>query len=157
MYSVDGQGIVIARASQSSEANHLRTVVDISRGGSGQNGNTGQSLQPGMHMNQVEVAFAEVLFDRLPEVVGNNAFKLYYDGTIYASDKDEMGRAGSRGSFIVESPDGWKAYLGDATDANPLDNRLLELQQILALAHKQGLDLATIDLRYGLRPVYTLR
>ncbi len=157
MYSVDGQGIVIARASQSSEANHLRTVVDISRGGSGQNGNTGQSLQLGMHMNQAEVTFAEVLFGRLPEVVGNNAFKLYYDGTIYASDKDEMGRAGSRGSFIVESPDGWKAYLGDATDANPLDNRLLELQQILALAHKQGLDLATIDLRYGLRPVYTLR
>jgi hypothetical protein len=34
---------------------------------------------------------------------------------------------------------------------------VIELQQILALAHKQQLDLATIDLRYGLHPVYTLK
>jgi hypothetical protein len=85
-----------------------------------------QSLQPGTHVDQAEIVFAKELFDRLPGMIGSTAFKLYYDGTIYASSKDEMGGAGSKGSFIVESPDGWKAYLGNATDVNPLDNRLLE-------------------------------
>ena len=35
---------------------------------------------------------------------------------------------------MVEGKAGWVAYLGVANDANPLDNRLVELQQILALA-----------------------
>jgi hypothetical protein len=34
---------------------------------------------------------------------------------------------------------------------------LVELQRILTLAQKQQLHLATIDLRFGLRPVYTLK
>jgi hypothetical protein len=34
---------------------------------------------------------------------------------------------------------------------------LIELQHILALAQEQQLQLATIDLRYGLHPVYTLK
>jgi hypothetical protein len=49
------------------------------------------------------------------------------------------------------------AYLGSARDTNPLDNRLMELQQILTLAQKHQLNLATIDVRFGLRPVYTLK
>jgi hypothetical protein len=60
-------------------------------------------------------------------------------------------------SYIVESTNGWSAYLGTANDTNSLDNRLLELQSILNLAQKQQLSLATIDLRYGLHPVYTLK
>lgn len=152
-YSIDGQGMVIAQANQTAGVGQLPMIINISNNGNGKV----QPLQPGMHVDQTEVIFAKELFGRLPRVIGSNAFKLYYDGTIYASNKDEMGGAGSKGSFIVESPDSWKAYLGNATDVNPLDNRLLELQQILALASQQGLDLATIDLRYGLRPVYTLR
>jgi cell division septal protein FtsQ len=159
-YSVDGQGVVIAPAAATAGADHLQTVVNIADGQPGQGKNSGsgvQSLQPGTHLDQAEINFALLLLGRLPKVVGLTTFKLYYDGTIYASDKNQAGGYGSRGSYVVESPDGWKAYLGDATDANPLDNRLLELQQILALAQKQQLNIATIDLRYGLHPVYTLR
>jgi hypothetical protein len=152
-YSIDSQGVVIAQANQTAGADRLPVIIDTS---SSSNSEV-QSLQPGTHVDQAEIVFAKELFDRLPGMIGSTAFKLYYDGTIYASSKDEMGGAGSKGSFIVESPDGWKAYLGNATDVNPLDNRLLELQQILVLARRQGLNLATIDLRYGLRPVYTLK
>jgi hypothetical protein len=159
-YSIDGQGVVIAPAAETVGADHLQTVVDIAnpqqrQGASG--GGGAQKLQPGTHLDQAEITFSLLLLGRLPKEIGLTAFKLYYDGTIYASDKNLAGGAGSRGSYVVESPDGWKAYLGDATDANPLDNRLLELQQILALAQKQQLNLATIDLRYGLHPVFTLR
>jgi cell division septal protein FtsQ len=159
-YSVDGQGIVIAPAAETADADHLQTVVNITgrQSGPGANGGSGtQNLQSGTHLDQAEINFALLLFGRLPKVVGLTTFKLYYDGTIYASDKNQAGGYGSRGSYVVESSDGWKAYLGDATDANPLANRLLELQQILAQAQKQQLNLATIDLRYGLHPVYTLR
>ena len=152
-FNIDGQGVVIEQANQTAGEGQLPMIINTSNSGNGKV----QSLQPGMHVDQAEIVFAKELFDRLPGVIGSNAFKLYYDGTIYASNNAEMGGAGSKGSFIVESPDSWKAYLGNATDVNPLANRLLELQQILALAHRQGLDLATIDLRYGLRPVYTLR
>jgi hypothetical protein len=55
------------------------------------------------------------------------------------------------------SSNGWLAYLGGADDTNPLGNRLIELQQILSLAQQKHLDLATVDLRFGLRPVYTLK
>jgi hypothetical protein len=68
-----------------------------------------------------------------------------------------LATVGEGGSFTVASSDGWIAYLGGANDANPLDNRLNELQQILALARKQRLNVATIDLRFGLRPVYTVK
>jgi cell division septal protein FtsQ len=151
LYSVDKQGVVIAAESETPGASNLPTVVDMSNQG------TNAEMYPGLHLDQTEIMFAVELLDRLPQVVGLSGFKLYYDGTIYASNKNEMVGASSRGSYIVESPDGWKAYLGDATDANPLDNRLLELRQILALARKQQLNLAAIDLRYGLRPVYTLK
>jgi cell division septal protein FtsQ len=150
-YSIDGQGVVIAPAAQTAGADHLQTVVDTASGSGVQN------LQPGTHLDQAEINFALLLLGRLPKEVGLTAFKLYYDGTIYASDKNSAGGVGSRGSYVVESPDGWRAYLGNATDVNPLDNRLLELQQILALAQKLQLNIATIDLRYGLHPVYTLR
>jgi hypothetical protein len=62
-----------------------------------------------------------------------------------------------RGTFVVESPDGWIAYLGSAADANPLENRLIAMQQILLVGKKQEQHLATIDVRYGLHPVYTIK
>jgi len=34
---------------------------------------------------------------------------------------------------------------------------LIELHQILELGQQEHLSLATIDLRFGLRPVYTLK
>jgi hypothetical protein len=64
---------------------------------------------------------------------------------------------GGKGVYIIESKAGWIAYLGGANDANPLHNRLIELQQILALAQREQLNLATIDLRFDLRPVYTIK
>ena len=96
-------------------------------------------------MNQADTVFAVYVFNRLPRITGITSFKLRYDVTP------------SGGSYVVQSPDGWIAYLGGATNSNPLDNRLLELGQIVSLAQQQQLPLATVDLRYGLHPVYTLK
>ena len=158
-YSVDDQGVVIAPQSETAGAEHLSIVIDKSNYGkrNGQVTKVGQLIRPGVRLNRANIQFAAEVFDRLPRLTGITMFKLYYDGTMYGSTTDEFGGTDSRGSYIVESPTGWQAYLGGASDANPLDNRLIELQQILALAQKEQLNLATIDLRYGLRPVYTLK
>ena len=158
-YSVDSAGMIIAPLGAGDSGTRLGTVVDITNQGkqSGQVAKAGQVFRPGARLDQATVDFAANVFNRLPTVTGMTLFKLHYDGTMYASTTDEFGKAGSRGSFVVESSDGWKAYLGGAYDANPLDNKLIELQQILTLAQKEQLSLATIDLRYGLRPVYTLK
>src|SRR6266700_2671409 len=163
-YSIDGQGVVIAPLSDTAGIDHLKVVV-AGMNNSGKNKGqgstidrgTGQSLQTGMHLNAAEISFALAVFKSLPQVTGMNTFKLRYDGTMYPETTGGMGRPGSVGSFIVESPDGWIAYLGNATDANPLGNRLIALQQILTLSQEQGQHLATIDVRYGLHPVYTLK
>jgi hypothetical protein len=116
-----------------------------------------QSLRPGMRLNQADISFASDIFNRLPVVTGVQAFKLHYDGTMHADSAIGVGLSGGSGSYVVESPAGWVAYLGNAQDANPLENRLLELQTILQEAQKQQFTLATVDLRYGLRPVYTVK
>jgi cell division septal protein FtsQ len=158
-YSVDDQGVVIAPLSETAGAEHLSMVIDKSNygKGNGQVTKVGQQIHPGMRLNQANIQFAADVFERLPRLTGITMFKLYYDGTMYGSTTDDVGGTDSRGSYIVESPSGWQAYLGSASDANPLNNRLLELQQILTLAQNEQLNLATIDLRYGLRPVYTLK
>ncbi len=145
-YSVDKQGVVMAPANETDGINHLKTVVDISK-------QVGQPIHPGTRLNAADVAFAVQVFARLPEVTGITSFTLHYDGTLYTRITGASGRLG----FVVESSDGWVAYLGDAANANPLENRLIELQQILAITQDQQLHLATIDLRFGLRPVYTLK
>lgn len=155
VFSVDNKGVVIAAQKDTPGSENLSIVLDISKTGDKQQ--QAMQMQPGMHLNQANIDFARTLFNRLPGVLGNNAFKLQYDGTIYAS-VGGGGKGASRGaSYIVESSAGWKAFLGDANDTNPLENRLIALQQILALAHQRQYTLATIDLRYGLRPVYTLK
>jgi cell division septal protein FtsQ len=152
-YSIDDQGVVIAPLSETAGAEHLSMVIDKSNYANGH----GQQIHPGMHLNQANIQFAADAFERLPRLTGITMFKLYYDGTMYGSTTDNVGGTDSKGSYIVESPSGWQAYLGNASDANPLNNKLLELQQILTLAQNEQLNLATIDLRYGLRPVYTLK
>jgi len=149
-YSVDNQGVVIAPVSETPDASQLRTVVDTT----GKVGK-GDGTQPGVHLNQADITFALAVLNRLPQVTGISNFTLSCTGTIYAKTGAQAGRSGSRGSYIVSSPGGWLAYLGGVDDTNPLDNRLIELQQILTLVQQSHL--ATIDLRYGLRPVYTLK
>ncbi len=141
VFSVDSKGMVIAPASDTSGADRLLRVVDESRAGA-------QQIHPGTLLNAADIAFVTQLNMRLQHLPGMSAFTLRYD---------VLPGQGGHGSFIVASSNGWLAYLGSADDSNPLDNRLIELQQILHLAQQQQLKLATIDLRFGLRPVYTLK
>jgi hypothetical protein len=147
-YSVDRQAVVIAPAGETLGADGLQTIVDV-RGRPV--GLSNQPIHPGTRLLQADVAFALLVFARLPQVTGT--FRLHYD----VGSPAGVATSGGNGSFVVVSPDGWIAYLGGASDANPLDNRLNELQQILLLAHQQQLNVATIDLRFGLRPVFTLK
>jgi len=142
-YSVDSHGIVIGLASETAGADHLMTVVDM------RSKEITQRVQPGTQLNAADIAFARQVFAQLPRVVGISVFTLRYD----AAGSQSSGS----GSFIIQSPQGWVAYLGGTDDTNPLDNRLLELQQILSTAQQRQLTLATVDLRYGLRPVFTVK
>jgi cell division septal protein FtsQ len=157
LFSIDRKGVVISAVDPGSEVATMATVVDMSQQEAQKIAKTYPVIQPGAQLNQADIAFASALFKQLPTVLGNGSFTLRYDGTIYATTTDEPGSSGRRGSFVVKSVDGWLAYLGGASDSNPLENRLFELQQLLLLAQKQQLKLATIDLRYGLHPVYTLK
>jgi len=140
-FSVDSKGVVIAQASDTTGTDHLMTVVDVRE-------EAAQQVHPGALLNAADIAFATQVFTGLQHMSGVSSFTLRYD---------VVPRQGGHGSFIVVSSDGWLAYLGGADDSNPLDNRLIELQQILSLAQQKQLNLATIDLRFGLRPVYTLK
>ena len=140
-FSVDNKGVIIAPASETTGIDHLMTVMDVSNG-------VAQQIHPGTLLNAADVAFATQVNTGLQHLSGVSPFTLRYD----------VARGqGGHGSFIVVSSKGWLAYLGGADDNNPLDNRLIELQQILHLAQQKQLKLATIDLRFGLRPVYTLK
>ena len=140
-FSVDNKGIIIAPASETTGIDHLMTVVDVSNG-------IAQQIHPGTLLKADDIAFATQVNTRLQHLSGMPPFTLRYDAA--------PGQGG-HSSFIVVSSKGWLAYLGGADDNNPLDNRLIELQQILHLAQQKQLNLATIDLRFGLRPVYTLK
>ena len=140
-FSVDNKGVVIAPASDTSGADRLVTVMDASKGAA-------QQIHPGTILNAADIAFAAQLNMQLQHLSGMPAFTLRYD---------VIPGQGGHGSFIIVSSNGWLAYVGSADDTNPLENRLIELQQILHLAQQKQLNLATIDLRFGLRPVYTLK
>ena len=149
-YSVDNQGVVIAPISETPGASQLKTVIDMTA----KAGKIG-SIQPGVHLNTADIKFALEVLKRFPQATGISNFTLRYNGTINTNTDLQTGRSGSRGSYIIDSSGGWLAYLGGVDDTNPLDNRLIELQQILTLVPQSHL--ATVDLRYGLRPVYTLK
>ena len=154
-YSVDKHGVVIAPASETTGVDSRMTVIDMRNHGNGGRDGAGKTISPGAGLNEADIAFARAVFERLPGVVGITDYTLLYDDTTPATLTN--GQGNPEGSYVVESKAGWLAYLGGSYDANPLDNRLIELQQILALAQRQQLNLATVDLRYGLRPVYTLK
>ncbi len=140
-FSVDSKGVVIAAATDTTGIDHLMTVVDVSKGAA-------QQIHPGTLLSAADIAFATQVNTHLQHLSGVSSFTLSYD----------VGPGqGGHGSFIVVSSNGWLAYLGGADDNNPLDNRLIELHQILNLAQQKQLSLAKIDLRFGLRPVYTLK
>lgn len=156
VYSVDKEGVVIAPASETTGTAQLPKVVDTrqednstGRGGS----TTGTGIRPGTRLNAADIAFAVQVFARLSRMTGVTNYTLRYADMLPL----HTGAMGESGAFEVVSQAGWMAYLGGSNDINPLDNRLIELQQILALAQQQQLNIATIDLRYGLRPVYTLK
>ena len=140
-FSVDSKGVVIAPASDTTGIDHLMTVVDVRE-------KAVQQIHPGTLLNAADIAFAMQVNTGLQHLSGVSTFTLRYDA---------VPGQGGYGSFIVMSSNGWLAYLGGAVDNNPLDNRLAELQQILNLAQQKQLNLATVDLRFGLRPVYTLK
>lgn len=162
-YSVDKDGVFIAKASETPGIGRLPTVIaptTILAQGDAKSGrgNGGQGIKPGMQINAREIQFARDVFERLPKVADMHTFQLRYDGTMYANTIDGRGiQRQNSGSYVVMSPAGWKAYLGDANDTNSLNNRLLTLKAIVDMAEEQQLSLASIDLRYGLRPVYTLK
>ncbi len=144
IFSIDSHGVVIAPVSETTGTGGLMTVVDERGGANG----VAQQVHPGALLNEADIAFAREVFARLPQLSAVPSFTLRYDN---------VPKQGRHGTFIVVSSDGWLAYLGTADNNNPLDNRLVELQQILSLAQQEQLNLATIDLRFGLRPVYTLK
>jgi hypothetical protein len=140
-FSVDSKGVVMAAASDTTSIDHLMTVVDVRE-------NAAQQVHPGTLLNAADIAFATQVNTGIQQLSGVSSFTLRYD---------VVPGQGGHGSFIVVSSNGWLAYLGGADDNNPLDNRLIELQRILILAQQKQLNLATVDLRFGLRPVYTLK
>jgi len=146
-FSVDSHGVIIGLASDTVGAAHLMTVVDT------RSKALIQSLRPGVHLNAGDVTFVLQVFERLPQVAGVTTFTLRYGPVTSGGGSSSNGNE----SFIVASPQGWIAYLGGADDTNPLDNRLIELQQILTRAQQQQLNLATIDLRFALHPVFTVK
>lgn len=166
-YSVDQSGMVIAAVNQSDQAtttSSLGTVVERVSGDNSVTGNGATNAQkiepqirPGTYLNHADIVFADSILQQLPVVTGINAFTLYYDGTMYASTTGATGGGDSNGSYTIESPQGWKVLLGGAQDPNSLKNRLQELREILKLAQTQHEQIATIDLRYGLRPVFTVK
>jgi hypothetical protein len=156
VYSVDKNGVVIAPASVTTGASALSTVIDTRNSGK----NTDQAIRPGAQLNQADITFALTAFAGLSKA-GITDYTLRYVNTAPAQQQNQntggQGTSNFTGSYVVASKAGWLAYLGGPNDANPLNNRLIELQQILAFAQQQQLNLATIDVRFGLRPVYTLK
>ncbi|HXZ04154.1 MAG TPA: FtsQ-type POTRA domain-containing protein, partial [Ktedonobacteraceae bacterium] len=116
-FSVDSKGVVIAPASETAGIDQLMTVVDVSN-------NAAQQIHPGTLLNAADIAFAMQANTRLEHLPGVSSFTLRYD---------VVPGQGGQGSFIIVSSNGWLAYLGSAEDNNPLDNRLIELQQILKM------------------------
>jgi hypothetical protein len=145
---IDQSGMVIAPLSQLSSAKNLPIVIDK---------RSHVQIHPGTQFKAEDITFVEQLFQQLPEIQGVAPFTLLYVDWITLGGQAIPANEGGEGSYTVVSADGWLAYLGNASNSNSLTNRLQELQQILSIARKKGLSLATIDLRFGLRPTYTLK
>nr|BBH90411.1 hypothetical protein KTC_51620 [Thermosporothrix sp. COM3] len=153
-WSIDREGVVVAPLADTEGAEKLPVVLAAS--GVLQAGKNA-TIRPGMRLNRAEIQFARDVFASLQKMTGIGRFQLRYDGTMYANTTSGPGAQRRWGSFRVESAEGWIAYLGSADDLNPVENKLQALERILALAQRKHLSLATIDLRYGYRPIYTVK
>ncbi len=147
-FGVASDGTVIAPVSELENTSSLHTIIDQ---------RTDVQVRAGTRFSAVDLLFVQQLYERLPLIQGVGAFSLAYVDQIKENGQSEPANEGHGGSYTLVSAQGWVAYLGDETNSNSLENRLLELQAILDLASQQHLDLATIDLRFGLRPIYTLK
>lgn len=148
IFAVARDGVVIAPASQLNETGQLALVNDR-RQHSG--------MHPGAHVGTDDILFVEQVFARLPLIVGSIPFTLLYVDTLMEGKQSVPANLQGSGSYVVVSASGWQAYLGDAANRNSLADRLQELQQILSRARQRHLHVLTIDLRFGTRPVYTVR
>ena len=141
-------GVAIAPASELSGSGHLLMVVDKRQG---------VSLHAGSRLDPTQVTFALQLVQQLPGISGVAPFSLQYVDHISVDGRSEPANQAGAGCYIIVSAQGWQAYMGDAVNSNSLANRLLELRQILSIAQQEHLQLVTIDLRFGLRPTYTVQ
>lgn len=148
IFGAGQDGVVIAPLSQLSGADRLGLVIDK---------RTGVGMRPGTRLRAEDVRFVEQLFAQLPGIEGVSPFTLQYVDTIKVGGQTVPANQAGSGSYVVVSASGWQAYLGDGQNSNSLANRLQELRQILSIARQQHLRLATIDLRFGARPVYTIK
>jgi cell division septal protein FtsQ len=142
-------GTVIAPQSELSGTDHLALVVDA-RSIAGR-------VRPGSRINAADVVFVEQVFEQVPGIEGVAPFSLQYIDTITEGGHRFPANQAGSGSYVIVSANGWRAYLGDTQNSNSLANRLQELQQILNIAQQKNLQIATIDLRFGLHPAYTLK
>ncbi|HEY0756138.1 MAG TPA: FtsQ-type POTRA domain-containing protein [Ktedonobacteraceae bacterium] len=143
-------GTVIAPQADLSGTEHLALVVDTRRSAASQ-------IHPGSNLNAVEIVFVEQVFEQATGMEGVTPFSLQYVDSLTEDGHAVPANQAGYGSYVIISANGWRAYLGDAQNSISLADRLRELQQILNAARQQGLRLATIDLRFGSRPTYTLK
>jgi hypothetical protein len=146
-FSVAKDGMVVA--SLHNTINNLDLVVDMRQ--------TRLGLGVGTHVAKADIAFAQQVFGQMPAISHVGRFALQYVDRIQEGTNWFLANQAGYNSFVIASENGWLAYLGDEHNSYALADRLLILQQILNLAQKQHLHLATIDLRFGLRPYYTLQ
>ncbi len=150
-FGIAQDGVVIAPLSELSGTRGLATVIDIrqEKGAS--------QVHPGTHFDNVNIRFAQQVWQLLPAVPGMSTFRLQYTDELIIEGRAVPANQVGNASYIIVSTEGWQAYLGDGQNSNSLANRLLELQQILTIAQVKHLHLSTIDLRFGLRPTYTVK
>ena len=146
-FSVAQDGTIIALFSPSSTSSQLPRVLDKRT----------TRLHPGQRFDAADIAFAQHVLQQLPGVQGMPPFTLQYIDHIMVGTRSIAANQAGRGSYVALSSQGWSVYLGDASNSTSLANRLLALQQVLGIAQTQHLKLATIDVRFGLRPTYTLQ
>ena len=148
-FGLSQDGVVIAPQNELSGTEHLAVVVDMRQ--------ATVRVRPGTRFSAADIVFVEQVFEQVPGIEGVAPFSLQYIDTISVGGRSVPANQAGSGSYVIVSANGWRAYLGDSQNSNSLANRLLELQQILNIARTKNERLATIDLRFGLRPTYTLK
>lgn len=142
-------GTVIAQQSNLSGTEHLALVVDTRH--------SAAQVRPGTRFNAADIVFVEQVFEQVPGIEGVAPFSLQYVDSLSVGGHTVPANQAGSGSYVIVSANGWRAYLGDSQNSSSLADRLQELQQILSIVRQKNLRIATIDLRFGLRPTYTLK